>query len=77
MFGGKCVIGGFGNNNTDLICTGTKQEIQDYVEKIVDEAGTTGIIIGADCTTHLDTPDEHIHWVYEKAAEISERLLKK
>ncbi len=76
LFNNKCVIGGFGNNNTDLLCVGTKEEIQDYVEKIVDEAGTTGVIIGADCTTHLDTPDEHIHWVYEKAAEISERLCK-
>ena len=56
MFHNKCVIGGFGNNNTDLICVGSKKEIQDYVEQIVDEAGTTGVIIGADCTLHLDTP---------------------
>ncbi len=77
LFHNKCVIGGFGNNNTDLICTGTKEEIQDYVEKIVDEAGTTGVIIGADCTIHLDTPDEHIHWVYEKAEEISKRMMQK
>ncbi len=76
LFGNKCVIGGFGNNNTDLICTGTKEEIQDVVEKIVDEAGTTGVIIGADCTIHLDTPYEHLHWIYEKAQEISDRLLK-
>ena len=74
MFGGKCVIGGFGNNNTDLLCRGTREEIQDYVEKIVAEAGTTGVIIGADCTTHLDTPDEHLHWVMDKAAEISRGL---
>ncbi len=75
MFGGKCVIGGFGNSNTDLLCAGTKEEIQDYVEKIVKEAGTTGVIIGADCTTHLDTPDEHLHWVCEKAEELSKKLL--
>lgn len=77
MFNNKCVIGGFGNNNTDLLCLGTKEEIQATVEQIVAEAGTTGVIIGADCTIHLDTPYEHLHWVYEKAAEISERLLKK
>ena len=71
------MIGGFGNDRTDLLCAGTKKEIQDYVEQIVAEAGTTGVIIGADCTTHLQTPDSHIHWVYEKAAEISERLLQK
>ena len=74
MFGGKCVIGGFGNDRTDLLCTGTKEEIQGYVEKIVAEAGTTGVIIGADCTTHPDTPDAHLHWVCEKAAQISESL---
>ena len=77
FFHDKCVIGGFGNNNTDMLCTGTKEEIQNTVEKIVDEAGTTGVIIGADCTIHLDTPDEHLHWVYEKAEEISDRLLRK
>ena len=71
MFGGKCVIGGFGNDRTDLLCAGTREEIQAYVEKIVSEAGKTGVIIGADCTTHLDTPDEHLHWVYEKAARLS------
>ena len=76
MFHNKCVIGGFGNNNTDLICVGNKEDIQNYVEQIVEEAGTTGVIIGADCTIHLDTPYEHLYWVYEKAAEISERLLK-
>ncbi len=75
MFGGKCVIGGFGNDKTDLLCAGTKEEIQAYVEKIVEEAGTTGVIIGADCTTHLATPDEHLHWVYEKAEELTKKLL--
>lgn len=71
MFCGKCVIGGFGNDRADLLCSGTRDEIQSYVEKIVSEAGKTGVIIGADCTTHLDTPDEHLHWVYEKAAQLS------
>lgn len=71
MFGGKCVIGGFGNDRNDLLCSGSRKEIQDYAEKIVAEAGKTGVIIGADCTTHLDTPDEHLHWVYEKAAQLS------
>ena len=71
MFGGKCVIGGFGNDRTDLLCAGSREEIQSYVKRLVAEAGTTGVIIGADCTTHLDTPDEHLHWVYEAAAELS------
>ena len=70
MFGGKCVIGGFGNDRTDLLCSGSRAEIEAYVEKLVAEAGTTGVIIGADCTTHLDTPDEHLHWVYEKAKSL-------
>lgn len=76
FFHNKCVIGGYGNNNTDLICVGTKEEIQSVVENTVKEAGTTGVIIGADCTIHTDTPYEHLHWVYEKAAEISERMMK-
>ena len=74
---GKCVIGGYGKNNTDLLCTGTKEEIQAVVEKIVDEAGTTGASSAQTAPSILDTPYEHLHWVYEKAEEISDRLLRK
>ncbi len=73
FFHGKCVIGGFGNGAEDLLCVGSKEDIQNYVEKIAGEVGTTGVIIGCDCTTHLDTPDEHLKWVKEKADEIAAR----
>lgn len=58
----------------DLLCCGTKEEIQAYAEQIVREAGSTGVIIGADCTTHLDTPLEHLLWVKEVAEKLSAQL---
>lgn len=67
LFGGKAVIGGFGQTKNDLLYTGTKEEITAYTNKLLDEAGTTGIILGADCTIPGDTPYEHLQWVRDAA----------
>lgn len=67
LFGGKAIIGGFGQTKNDLLYTGTKEEITAYTNKLLDEAGTTGIILGADCTIPGDTPYEHLKWVRDAA----------
>jgi uroporphyrinogen decarboxylase len=67
LFGGKAIIGGFGQTKQDLLYTGTKEEITAYTNKLLDEAGTTGIILGADCTIPGDTPYDHLNWVREAA----------
>ena len=67
LFEGKAVIGGFGQTKNDLLYNGTKEEIFAYTKKILDEAGTTGIILGADCTIPGDTPYEHLQWVRDAA----------
>lgn len=65
LFGGKPVLGGFGNEATDLLYTGTKEAIQAEARQLVAEAGRKGVIIGADCTVPRDIPAEHIRWVQE------------
>ncbi len=66
FFGNRCVLGGFDNRKAGILYSGTKEEVQAEVEKIVAEAGTTGVIIGADCTMPSDVPTERFRWVREK-----------
>ena len=61
LFGGKPVFGGF-EQDTDLY-TGTKEEIERHVFRILDETGTTGVMIGADCTVPTDIDDHRLEWV--------------
>lgn len=65
-FGGKAVIGGFDNTKDSVLYKGTKEEIEAYVDKILAEVGTTGVIIGADCTVPADISAERLNWVREK-----------
>lgn len=69
FFGGKAVIGGFDNVKEGLLYSGTRPEIEAYVEKLLAEAGREGVIIGADCTVPSDIDIERLKWVREKAAE--------
>lgn len=69
FFGGKTVIGGFDNVKEGLLYSGTKQEIEDYVEKLLKGTGRDGIIVGADCTVPSDIDIERLKWVRDKAAE--------
>ncbi|MFT8362258.1 MAG: uroporphyrinogen decarboxylase family protein [Sporolactobacillus sp.] len=62
LFAGKVVLGGFGNTDEDILYAGTKQQIQEEVKRIIEDAGKEGVIIGADCTILRDTPVEHLLW---------------
>lgn len=64
-----CILGGFDNRVTGLLYNGTKEEIKAEAKRLLDDAGTTGTILGADCTIPADMPMEHLHWVVEAAEE--------
>ncbi len=66
IFGGRCVLGGFGNTTSDLMYRGSKAEIEARVEEIVRDAGQTGVIVAADCSLPFDVPHEHLVCVREK-----------
>jgi len=63
LFGGRAVIGGFANTPGSLIHSGLQEEISAFARGLVEEAGRTGVAIGADCTVPGDTPLEHFEWV--------------
>ena len=67
IFSGRAALGGFGNLNTEVLYTGTKEEIQEETKRILAHAGRQGIILGADCTVPRDTNWEHFEWVREAA----------
>ncbi|HSK68184.1 MAG TPA: uroporphyrinogen decarboxylase family protein [Candidatus Limnocylindria bacterium] len=66
IFGGRAVLGGFGNTTRDLLFTGPRDEIEARVAEIVHDAGTIGTIVAADCSLPYAVPHEHLVWVREK-----------
>ncbi len=70
FFHNPCVMGGFDNRKSGILYTGTKEEIKREIKKIIADAGTIGVVIGADCTIPADLPTEHLHWVKEALCEI-------
>lgn len=71
LFKDKVVFGGLGNTTDDVLYKGDQQEIQTEITRLIDEAGTEGVIIGADCTIPRDTPTEHLKWAAEAAHNYS------
>jgi uroporphyrinogen decarboxylase len=69
LFGGRPVIGGFANTTEGILYRGTEAEIKAETRRILNEAGRTGVILGADCTIPRDTDLRHLQWVREAAAE--------
>ncbi len=68
LFGGRAVIGGFDNTTDGVLYRGSKEEVERETRRLLEEAGTVGVILGADCTIPSDTPLERLEWV-RKAAE--------
>lgn len=65
---GKSVIGGFANTTAGVLYSGSEAEITAETQRLLAAAGTTGILLGADCTVPLDTPAERFEWVRNAAA---------
>lgn len=68
IFNHRCVIGGFDNNADGVLYKGTRADIAAETAHILDEAGTTGVILGADCTVPKDIDPAHFEWVRQAAA---------
>lgn len=74
FFGGKCVLGGFDNRKQGVLYRGTKEEIREFTDRLIEETGTDGFIVGADCTLPGDIDREHFKWVAERVRELAERV---
>ena len=64
-----CILGGFDNRKGGLLYRGSREEICAETRRLLDDAGTLGTMLGADCTIPMDIPLEHLRWVVETAEE--------
>lgn len=66
FFGGKTIMGGLKNRRGVLI-DGSKEEIEKEVQTIIESFGSTGFILGADCTLATEQDVEKVRWAVEAA----------
>lgn len=71
MFNGACVLGGFDNNRGTLLDVGPEEKIEEYVEKIIEDNGKEGIIIGADCTIAPEIGHKRLEFVRATSKKFS------
>ena len=69
LFNGKAVLGGFDNTPGTILYTGTDEEIKNEVFRILDEAGTVGVGIGADCTVDRSVTLARMEMIRRAAAD--------
>ena len=65
IFAGKVVLGGLGNTINDVLYKGNQSEITNEVHRLIKSAGTTNVIIGANCTVPRDIDVRHLQWAVE------------
>ena len=69
IFPEHALLGGFGNLASDVLYRGTQAEITAETHHILDAAGRTGILLGADCTVPRDIDWKHFDWVRDAAGQ--------
>jgi uroporphyrinogen decarboxylase len=67
IFKGKPVIAGFDNSAQGVLYQGTRAEIEAETDRLLKNAGTIGIVLGADCTIPRNTSLDHLRWVRDRA----------
>lgn len=65
FFGGRCVLGGFDNRPQGVLYAGTKEEVEAETRRLASQAGSTGVILGADCTLPATVDVHRFQWVVD------------
>ncbi|ERF59611.1 uroporphyrinogen decarboxylase family protein [Treponema socranskii] len=73
FFGGACVLGGFANSKGTMLDIGSDAEIENRVKEIIADAGSVGVIIGADCTVPPQVGYKRLDEVRKYAEKYSKR----
>ncbi|WP_261023946.1 uroporphyrinogen decarboxylase family protein [Streptococcus mitis] len=67
LFHGKAVLGGFENGKQSMLYGGTKAALQEETKRLLAEAGTRGVLLGADCTVPDEFELERLDWIRQAA----------
>ena len=70
----SALMGGFDNRPGGILNWGGKKQIKGYTRRLLDNAGTRRLILGADCSILGGTTDEQLRWVAEASQEYMEEL---
>lgn len=65
----KPVLGGFDNAKGSILYTGSEEELREYIYNILDNAGTKGVGLGADCTISEDIDKSRLELIRKIAGE--------
>ncbi|MGN1019606.1 MAG: uroporphyrinogen decarboxylase family protein [Aristaeellaceae bacterium] len=71
FFGGRCVLGGFDNRPQGVLYSGTREEVEAETARLIQRAGKTGVILGADCTLPSTVDVNRFGWVAEAAGRLA------
>ena len=74
IFDGKPVLGGFDNRPCGILHWGGEAQIKAYTRQLLENAGTSRLILSADCSVQKDTPAAHRRWVAEASAAYMEAM---
>ena len=65
------MIGGCDNRPESILVSGCQREIEEETKRLVDQAGKTGVILGADCTLPRGVDLNRICWVVKTLQNIN------
>lgn len=69
IFAGKPVLGGFDNSEGSILYTADEEDLRKEIYRILDEAGTAGVALGADCTIDSSISDERLELIRTIASD--------
>lgn len=73
IFQDKFLLGGFDNTIDGVIYKGTKEEIDQEIESIINSVDPSRLIVGADCTVPFDIEYDRITYVKEQVHALSKQ----
>lgn len=71
FFGDRCVLGGFDNRPGGVLFSGTREQVAEETHRLIRRAGTTGVILGADCTLPASVDIQRFGWVVDALRELA------
>ncbi|MCD8379846.1 MAG: hypothetical protein LUC95_05925 [Lachnospiraceae bacterium] len=74
FFGDRCVLGGFDNRKEGILYAGTPEQIEAETVRLINEAGTRGVVLGADCTLPSDIDHERLRIVRRTLDRLADNL---